>query len=116
MSENLHWFDGIACSVTVCNTNGTILYMNPKAIETFMKWGGAELMGKNLFDCHSINSRQKILTLLENGETNTYTIEKAGVRKLIYQTPWFVKGKVEGLIEFSFEIPSNMPHYIREAK
>ncbi|HOP03329.1 MAG TPA: PAS domain-containing protein [Tenuifilaceae bacterium] len=114
MNDNLIWFDGIACAITICNMNGKILYMNPKAADTFRKWGGAELVGKNLFDCHNALSRDKILTLIQNGETNAYTIEKKGVRKLIYQTPWFVEGKVEGLIEFSFVLPLEMPHFIRE--
>lgn len=113
MSDNYTWLQGIACAVTVSDFNGKILYMNPKATETFKKWGGAELIGKNMFDCHNTLSRQKILTLLENGETNAYTIEKKGIRKLIYQTPWFVDGKVEGMVEFSFEIPVEMPHFIR---
>jgi len=114
MSESFSWFDGIACAITVSNINGKILYMNPKAMETFKKWGGADLIGKNIFDCHNTLSRDKILTLLENGETNTYTIEKKGIKKLIYQTPWFVEGRVEGMIEFSFEIPQEMKHFIRE--
>jgi transcriptional regulator with PAS, ATPase and Fis domain len=114
MSETLRWFDGIACAITVSDFNGKILYMNPKSADTFKKWGGAELVGKNLFDCHNMLSRDKILTLLEHGETNVYTIEKKGIKKLIYQTPWFVEGKVEGMIEFSFEIPVEMPHFVRE--
>jgi transcriptional regulator with PAS, ATPase and Fis domain len=114
MSDNLSWFEGIACSITVSDSNGKILYMNPKACDTFKKWGGHDLVGKNMFVCHNTLSRQKILTLIENGETNVYTIEKQGVRKLIYQTPWFVDGKVEGMVEFSFEIPVEMPHFKRE--
>ena len=52
---------------------------------------------------------------LKGGITNAYTIEKNGVKKLIYQTPWFDGGKFAGLIEFSMEIPRELPHFIRDA-
>ena len=54
-----------------------------------------------------------IRRLLADGGTNVYTIEKNGVRKMIYQTAWRVDGVVGGLAEISMEIPAEMPHYIR---
>lgn len=68
---------------------------------------------KNLFDCHGERSREIIRRLLADGGTNVYTIEKNGVRKMIYQTAWRVDGVVGGLAEISMEIPAEMPHYIR---
>ena len=50
---------------------------------------------------------------IADGGTNAYTIEKNGVRKMIYQTAWRVDGIVGGLAEISMEIPADMPHYIR---
>jgi hypothetical protein len=44
---------------------------------------------------------------------NIYTIEKNGVKKLIYQTPWYQDGQYAGFIELSLEIPFEMPHFIR---
>ena len=35
------------------------------------------------------------------------------MRKLIYQAPWYEGEEVSGLVEFSLEIPEEMPHYIR---
>ena len=69
---------------------------------------------RNLFDCHSPKSQEKIRELLETGGVNAYTIEKKGVRKMIYQTAWKREGVVCGLVEISMEIPGEMPHYIRE--
>ena len=43
------WADGMDCAVTVCDTGGTILYMNDKARTTFARHG--DMVGKNLFDC-----------------------------------------------------------------
>ena len=102
------------CAVTVCDTGGTILYMNDKARTTFARHG--DMIGKNLFDCHSERSRGIIRRLLADGGTNAYTIEKNGVKKLIYQTPWYENGEFMGLVEFSLEIPFEMPHYIRKPK
>ena len=82
------WADGMNCAVTVCDTGGTILYMNDKARTTFARHG--DMIGKNLFDCHSERSRGIIQRLLADGGTNAYTIEKNGVRKMIYQTAWRV--------------------------
>ena len=54
-----------------------------------------------------------IRRLTAEGGSNAYTIEKQGVRKMIYQTAWRTGDKVGGLVEISMEIPAEMPHYIR---
>ena len=105
------WADGMNCAVTVCDTEGVILYMNEKARATYIRHGN--LIGSNLFGCHNERSREIIRRLLADGGTNVYTIEKNGVRKMIYQTAWRVDGVVGGLAEISMEIPAEMPHYIR---
>jgi len=33
---------------------------------------------------------------------------------IIYQAPWFHDGIFGGLVELSLEIPSEMPHFIRD--
>lgn len=105
------WAKEMNCAVTVCDTEGVILYMNNKACNTFAKYG--DLIGKNLFDCHSPKSIEKIKDMLANGGCNSYTIEKHGVKKMIYQTAWKVDGIVKGLVEISMELPSEMLHYVR---
>lgn len=105
------WAKEMNCAVTVCNTEGIILYMNDKAKATFAKHG--DLIGKNLMGCHNDRSKDIIRDLLETGGSNAYTIEKEGLRKMIYQTACRVDGKVAGLVEISMVIPSDMPHYIR---
>lgn len=105
------WAEGMNCAVTVCNREGVILYMNQKARETFAKHGN--LIGKNLMGCHSDRSKQIIAHLLASGESNSYTIFKNGVKKMIYQTPWRENGEVAGLVEISMIIPEEMPHYVR---
>lgn len=107
----LQWPDDINCAVTVCDINGVIKYMNRRAKETFAAHG--DLIGKNLFECHSEESRAKIRHMLATGDSNAYTISKNGQRKVIYQTPWRCGGVIAGMVEISMIVPESMPHYIR---
>ncbi|MFH2141011.1 MAG: PAS domain-containing protein [Bacteroidota bacterium] len=101
-------------AVTVCDRDGKILEMNDKSVETFNKYGGKELIGKSLLDCHHKKAQKTLVDMLKNHDTNAYTIEKEGVKKLIYQSPWFEDGKFAGYIELSLILPTDMPHFIRK--
>ena len=105
------WAKEMNCAVTVCDAEGVILYMNDKAKETFARHG--DLVGKNLMGCHNDRSKEIIRNLLETGGSNAYTIEKGGLKKMIYQTAWREAGRVAGLVEISMVIPEDMPHYVR---
>ena len=105
------WAKEMNCAVTVCDKEGIIIYMNDKAKDTFAKHG--DLIGKSLIPCHNDNSRSIIAKLLETGGTNAYTIQKNGLKKMIYQTAWKENGEVAGLVEISMVIPEDLPHYIR---
>ncbi len=100
-------------AVTVCDTQGIVLFMNERSIVTFQKYGGADVVGTSLFLYHSGKSAEILQRLLDSAGKHAYTIEKNGVKKLIYQSPWFENEKFAGLIELSLEIPYEMPHYIR---
>jgi hypothetical protein len=103
-------FDG---AVIVSGPDGTILYLNEKAVSNFQKEGGRELIGRNLRDCHQDYSNEKIREIMTTREKNVYTIEKNGKKKLIYQAPWYKGDEFGGLLELSLEIPFDMPHFIR---
>jgi len=107
------WIKESPVSVTVCDTRGMILDMNDKAVETFQKDGGRALIGKNVMDCHPEPSKSQLKEMLKTQSTNCYTIESGGKRKLIYQVPWYEHHEFRGLVELSFEIPSEVPHFIR---
>ena len=87
--------------------------MNDRSAQTFADDGGLELIGKSLLDCHPEPARSKIKEMLEKQQSNIYTIEKKGKKKLIYQSPWYREGKFAGLVELSLEIPFEMPNFIR---
>jgi hypothetical protein len=112
MIETIPFLTELPFAVTVCNTDGTIVYMNNKSRATFT--GAEELIGKSLYDCHNENSAAKIRDIMATGIPNSYTIEKKGIKKLIHQSPWFDDGKAAGLIEISIEIPYELPHFKRD--
>lgn len=113
MSEHI-WIKSFPGAITVCDEQGIILEMNQAACEVFRNDGGEKLIGANLFDCHPEKARHKLEALLEKQQTNVYSIEKNGKKKLIYQTPTYRDGKYAGFIELSLEIPKEIPHFIRD--
>ncbi len=112
MSDH-EWIKEFPGSVTVCDAAGIVLEMNDRAARGFEKDGGYALIGKCLLDCHPEQARAKLEALLATHEQNIYTIEKNGVKKLIYQSPWFKNGQYAGFVEVSLEIPFEMPHFVR---
>ena len=107
--NDIPWADEIDGAVTVCDTAGTGLYQNRRPIPV-----NGDVRGRSLPPRPNERPRAIIRRLLDEGGRNVYTIEKRGVRKLIYQTVWREKGEVRGLVELSLEIPETMPHYIRK--
>lgn len=108
------WAKELKVSITVTDREGNIIEMNDASKEVFQKYGGSALLGRSVFDCHSSASREKIADLIANWETNCYTMERNGIKKLIYQTPWYQDGKACGLVELSMEIPFDIPHRVRK--
>jgi len=51
--------------------------------------------------------------MLRTEKPNYYTIEKRGVKKLVYQVPWYQDGTYAGFVQLSIPVPSEMPHFIR---
>jgi transcriptional regulator with PAS, ATPase and Fis domain len=108
------WVKEFPGAVTVCDPDGIILEMNDKAAESFEEDGGLALIGKNVLDCHPETARLKIKSLMEERQPNVYTVEKNGVKKLIYQSPWYKNGEYAGFLELTLEIPFEMPHFVRD--
>jgi len=109
-----NWVKEFGSAITVCDKNGTILEMNAKALKTFEKYGKENLIGRNLSDCHPEPAKSKLKKMLAEPITNCYTIEKNGIKKIIYQAPWYDSGEYGGFVEISMEIPLQMPHYVRK--
>ncbi|MDM7993323.1 MAG: hypothetical protein QUS11_08420 [Candidatus Fermentibacter sp.] len=114
--ERADWTGEFPGSVVVTDAGGTILYMNGRAAETFASEGGSALVGRDVREVHPPAARVKVDRLFETKRLNAYTIEKNGVRKLVYQSPWFSGGEFAGFVELSLPIPADMPHFVRGTK
>ena len=107
----MDFYKGLNLAITVCDKDGKVLYQNDSSLDV-----NGDARDKNLVDCHNEKSQAIIRHLIDEADTNAYTISKKGKRKLIYQTPWYEdddKKIVGGLIEFSIILPEDMPHYDR---
>lgn len=111
----MKYFNEVNFAVTVCDKDGKILEMNNRSLQVNQK-EEENLIGSNVIDCHPEPARTKLLDLMNTQTSNAYTIEKNGVKKLIYQTPWYENGEYMGLVELSIEIPFEMEHKIRKPK
>ena len=107
------WIEEFPVAITVCDKEGLILEMNEAADTFFKKDGGRKLIGTNALDCHPEKAREKFEGMMKGVETNVYSIEKRGIHRLIYQTPWYKDGKVAGFIELALPIPARIPHFVR---
>lgn len=108
------WIKEFPGAITVCDADGIILEMNDRACRMFEKAGGRDLTGKNVLDCHPEGVRKKLAAMLESRTMNCYTIEKNGVKKLVYQSPWYKDGEYMGFVEMVMEVPFEIPHFMRK--
>lgn len=108
-----NWMNEFSGAITICDRKGIIVYMNQVSISQFEKYGGKQLIGSNLIDCHPEPAKTKLIEMLKCPIENVYTIEKKGIRKIINQTPWMENGEFKGVVEISFEIPNSTPHFVR---
>jgi len=108
------WVKVAPYAITVCDAKGIILSMNDLSQQAFADYGGGELIGSNLLDCHPEPSKSKLQDMLTNPHPNVYTIEKHGKKKMIYQAPWFHNGTFAGLVELALDLPESIPHFVRQ--
>lgn len=103
--EAKSWSEGMDVRVTVCDLDGVIVYMNDAAVLSFHKFGGADLIGKSLFDCHQLATQTRIKEMLQYPQVNVYALTKSHKKQIIRQFPWVEDGKTKGIIELSFNLP-----------
>lgn len=91
-------------AVVICNLQHDIIYMNPAAIKNYEKWGGEDLIGQNLLNCHNEESREKIRQVVdwfaasqENNIIYTYHNEKQN--KDVYMVALRDEGRLIGYYE-----------------
>ncbi len=108
------WIQEFPAAITVCDRNGIILEMNEASIRSNASDGGAKLIGTDVHACHPEPALTKLQAFGAKRALNVYTIEKKGVKKLVYQTPWTENGRYAGYMEIVMEIPFAVPHFVRQ--
>lgn len=81
--------DADTAPVVICNLQHDIVYMNPSSIERYAYRGGAELIGKSIFECHNEKANEMIKRVVawfeESAEHNTiHTFKNKKENKDVY--------------------------------
>ena len=76
-------------AIVICNLQHEIIYMNAAAAKHYARFGGEQLMGKNLLNCHNPQSRERIEQVVqwfaESKEHNLiYTFHNERQNKDVY--------------------------------
>ncbi|NMB61437.1 MAG: PAS domain-containing protein [Chloroflexi bacterium] len=114
--KTVNWREEFPAAITVTDKDDIIIEMNQKAADLFSKDGGKALIGKDLLDCHSHLSQEKIKKIQAGKNPNIYTIQKNDIKKMVFQAPYFENGRYAGLVEISFELPAEVPHFNRDMR
>ena len=65
-------------------------------------------------DQGGIKGREVVLISRDDGyEPHIYTVERNGLKKLVYQTPWYENGAYRGFVELILPLPAELPHIVR---
>ena len=110
MQNIIDWAKEMDAAVCVCDTKGIVTYMNEKGKADY----GSDLTGKEIFACHPEAALAKFKALLASGKENIYSIEKNGIKKMVYQLPIKTNGKYCGYAEIVKQLPSEVPHFVRK--
>ena len=76
-------------AVVICDLDHQIIYMNPAAVKNYEKYGGENLKGKNLLDCHNKQSKaiiEKVVAWFKESTQNNmiYTFCNEKENKDVY--------------------------------
>lgn len=108
------WVRELPAEIMVCDTIGIIVEMNDEARVVFKEDGGSGLLGSNVLDCHTEPSHAKLEGMLDRQVNNVYFNTENGEKRFFFQSPWYKDGHYAGFVEVSFEVPEEIPHFIRE--
>ena len=104
------WIDEFPGMISVCDKDGKILVMNNKIADYFASTGGKDLIGSNIYDCHSPKSAAMIKQMISHPKTRVYTTEEDGQKELVIHAPWYQNGEFSGLVEITVQFEGEIPH------
>ena len=112
--EPASWVKDFPAEITVCDRTGFILELNSAAEDIFKDDGGRDLLGSNMLECHPEPSHTKLAGMLETQKTNVYFNTEKSNQRFFFQSPWYKDNQFAGFVEISFEVPGEIPHFIKE--
>ena len=92
------------CAVVLCNLQHEIVYMNEAAAVNYAKWGGKELLGKSLLNCHNVHSNEVIKQVVDwfavaEDHNIVFTHHNPKQNKDVYMVALRENGKLIGYYE-----------------
>ena len=92
------------CAVVLCNLQHEIIYMNEAAAMNYAKWGGKELLGKSLLNCHNVHSNDMIKQVVDwfavaEDHNIVFTHHNPKQNKDVYMVALRENGKLIGYYE-----------------
>ena len=57
--------DADIAPIVICETDHTIVYLNPAAAKRYASMGGMHLIGRSILDCHNSESNERIRSIVE---------------------------------------------------
>jgi transcriptional regulator with PAS, ATPase and Fis domain len=104
------WVQTYPTEIMVCDTDGTILEMSDTAIKIYEKEGGADLIGRNVFDHHQEPAKGHMMAVVNQRKHVIYTTEKGGLKKLVSIAPWYREGEYAGFALIVLDLPEKIPN------
>jgi hypothetical protein len=83
------YLDRLPGPIVYCHTGHLIGYMNAEAEAKYAKQGGAELVGKSIFDCHDESSNEiirQVFSAFENGADERFLCVSETTGENVYMT------------------------------
>ena len=72
------------------------------------------LLGTNVLACHPDPALASWKACWQSQTANAYFNTENGEKRFFFQSPWYQDGRYAGFVEISFEVPEEIPHFIRE--
>jgi transcriptional regulator with PAS, ATPase and Fis domain len=108
------WIATYPAEIMVCDQEGTILEMSDASIQIYEKEGGAEMIGRNVFDHHLEPAKSQMRNVVKQKRHVMYTAEKGGSKKLVSVAPWYKDDQYAGFALIVLDLPEKIPNIVKD--
>jgi len=113
-TTNSEWIATYPAEIMVCDKDGIILEMSDVSIQIYEKEGGAEMIGRNVFDHHNEPAKSQMMNVVKQKRHVIYTAEKGGVKKLVSVAPWTQNNEYAGFALIVLDLPAKIPNIVKD--